>query len=131
MCWLKSVLHEEKRRTGSDSGRTNATKTMSDVFRHRSRTGKSYCRTRSDSMMVKKEQSYIFTPPMGRTACTEPQCLYKSCTLPFFHHIINSSILHRMDLQEVGGCRGDWMELGQDRDSWRALMGTVRDLRVP
>jgi len=37
-----------KRRTGSDSGRTNGTKTVSDVFRHRSGTGKSYCRTRSD-----------------------------------------------------------------------------------
>jgi hypothetical protein len=24
-----------------------------------------------------KEQSYTSTPPMGRTACTEPQCLYK------------------------------------------------------
>jgi hypothetical protein len=48
ICWLKPVLHEEKRRTGSVSGRTNATKTVSDVFRHRSRTGKSYCRTRSD-----------------------------------------------------------------------------------
>jgi hypothetical protein len=45
---VKSVLHEEKRRTGSDSGRTNATKNVSDVFRHRSGTGKSYCRTRSD-----------------------------------------------------------------------------------
>jgi hypothetical protein len=43
---LLSVLHEEKRRTGSDSGRTNATKTASDVFRHWSKTGKSYCRTR-------------------------------------------------------------------------------------
>jgi len=21
---------------------------------------------------------------MGRTACTEPQCLYKGCTLPFY-----------------------------------------------
>jgi hypothetical protein len=34
VCWLKSVLHEEKRRTGSDSGRTNATKpcrTSSDI----------------------------------------------------------------------------------------------------
>jgi hypothetical protein len=37
----------------------------------------------------------------------------------------------KMDLQEVAGSRGDRMELAQDRDSWRALVGTVRDLRVP
>jgi hypothetical protein len=36
-----------------------------------------------------------------------------------------------MDLQEVGGSCGDWMELGQDRDRWQALVGTVRNLRVP
>ena len=36
-----------------------------------------------------------------------------------------------MALQEVGGGRGDWMELAQDMDRWRALGGTVRDLRVP
>ena len=35
------------------------------------------------------------------------------------------------DLQEVGGGRGDWMELAQDRDRWRALVGTARDFRVP
>ena len=29
------------------------------------------------SAVVKKEQSFTSTPPMGRTACTEPQCLYK------------------------------------------------------
>jgi len=37
----------------------------------------------------------------------------------------------KMDLQEVGRGRGDWMELAQDRDRWRALVGMVRDFRVP
>jgi hypothetical protein len=36
----------------------------------------------------------------------------------------------RMALQEVGGGRGDWMELAQDRDRYRAFVGTVRDFRV-
>ena len=36
-----------------------------------------------------------------------------------------------MDLQEVGGCCGDRMELAQDRERWRALVGMVRNLRVP
>jgi len=36
-----------------------------------------------------------------------------------------------MDLQEVGGSRGNWMELAQDRDRWRALVSTVMNLRVP
>ena len=35
-----------------------------------------------------------------------------------------------VDLQEVGGSCGDWMELAQDRDRWRALVSTVRNLRV-
>ena len=37
----------------------------------------------------------------------------------------------KIDLQEVRRGRGDWMELAQDRDRWRALMGTVKDFRVP
>jgi hypothetical protein len=37
----------------------------------------------------------------------------------------------KMDLQKVGRGRGDWMELAQDSDRWRALVGTVRDFRVP
>ena len=36
----------------------------------------------------------------------------------------------KIDLQEVGG-GGDWMELAQDRDRWRALMGTVMNFRIP
>ena len=37
----------------------------------------------------------------------------------------------KMDLQEVGGCCGDWMEMAQDRDRWRALVSTMMNLGVP
>jgi hypothetical protein len=36
----------------------------------------------------------------------------------------------KMDVEEVGGGRGDWMELAQDRYRWRALVSTVKKLRV-
>jgi hypothetical protein len=36
-----------------------------------------------------------------------------------------------MDLQEVGcGCE-DWIGLAQERDTWRALLNVMRNLRVP
>ena len=46
------------------------------------------------SAVVMKRYSYTSTPPIGRTTCTEPQCLYKGalyltsvpvqwCTLPY------------------------------------------------
>ena len=37
----------------------------------------------------------------------------------------------KMDRQEVGGGCGDWMELAQDRERWRALVSTVMNFRVP
>ena len=37
----------------------------------------------------------------------------------------------KMDLQEVGGDCGDWMELAQDRDRWWALVNTMKNRRVP
>jgi len=36
-----------------------------------------------------------------------------------------------MDLQEVGGGCGDWMELAQDGEMWRALVNTLMNIRVP
>ena len=36
----------------------------------------------------------------------------------------------KMDLQEVGRGCGEWMELGQDRDRWRALVSTVMNFGV-
>jgi hypothetical protein len=37
----------------------------------------------------------------------------------------------KMDVEEVGGGRGDWVELAQDMDRWRALVSTAKNLRVP
>ena len=37
----------------------------------------------------------------------------------------------KMDFQEVGRGCGDWMELAQDRESWRPHVSTVMKFRVP
>jgi hypothetical protein len=37
----------------------------------------------------------------------------------------------RMDLREVGWGDVDWIGLAQDRNSWRALVNSVLNLRVP
>ena len=43
---------------------------------------------------------------------------------------VDGRINIKMDLQEVGWGCGDWMELPQDRDRWRALVSTVMNFRV-
>jgi hypothetical protein len=47
------------------------------------------------------------------------------------YHSVQNLLSSWMDLQEVGWVGGDWMELVQDRDRWRALVDTVRNFRVP
>ena len=37
----------------------------------------------------------------------------------------------KMDFQEVGGGCGDWMELVQDKERWRAQVSMVMKFRVP
>jgi hypothetical protein len=37
----------------------------------------------------------------------------------------------KKDLREIGWDGGDWIDLAQDRDRWRALVRAVMNLRVP
>ena len=36
-----------------------------------------------------------------------------------------------MGLRVVGGYAGDWIDLAQDRDQWRAYVRVVTNLQVP
>ena len=49
----------------------------------------------------------------------------------YIYIYIVSRLRVKVDPQELGGGCGDWMELAQNRDSWRALVSTVMNFRVP
>jgi hypothetical protein len=37
----------------------------------------------------------------------------------------------KIDLREMGWGGMDWIDLAQERETWRALVNTVMNLRVP
>jgi hypothetical protein len=37
----------------------------------------------------------------------------------------------KMDLREIGWDCGDWIDLAQNRDQWRALVNAVMNLQFP
>jgi hypothetical protein len=37
----------------------------------------------------------------------------------------------KIELKEIGWDGGDWIDLAQDRDQWRALVRAVMNFRVP
>ena len=45
--------------------------------------------------------------------------LFSVSLILFTSYVVMDNI--KMDLQEVGGGCGDWMELAEDRDRWRHL----------
>ena len=57
------------------------------------------------SAVVKKEYSCTSTPPMGRTGCTEPQCLYKGVL--YILHLTFSFWGYRLYCTPIYGIRTD------------------------
>jgi hypothetical protein len=41
------------------------------------------------------------------------------------------ALLTLLLLREIGWDGMDWIDVAQDRDQWRALVNTIRNLRVP
>jgi hypothetical protein len=69
-------------------------KWVTDLSRGKERPGRDADPSPPSSAMVMKRQSYTSTPPIGCTACTEPQCLYKGALyLPLPISDRNASIL--------------------------------------
>ena len=59
---------------------------------------------------------FLVGKPEGKSPLGRPRCRWEDNI--------------KMDLQEVGGGCGDWMELAQDIDRWRALVSTVMNILV-
>ena len=67
----------------------------------------------------------------GREACTGVLVGKPQGKRPLGRHRRRWEDNIKIVLQEVG-CRGmDWIDLASDRDTWRALVNAVMNLRVP
>jgi hypothetical protein len=64
------------------------------------------------SAVVMKEYSYTSAPPMGRTACTEPQCLYKGAI-----YLYDNRSLAYITYRFCYGRRTAWFVYSGDRSS--------------
>ena len=60
----------------------------------------------------------------SKTSCTQTAVVGIMCYWGTYGYI-------KVGLEEVGRGCGDWMELAQDRDRWRALVSTVMNFGVP
>ena len=72
--------------------------------------------------------SYTSPPAMGRTACTEPQCLHTGCTLPFTFSDPNIVVF----CHPKPRCLVDWNYFDTARKSWvylfrRPVAGKTRE----
>jgi hypothetical protein len=69
--------------------------------------------------MGEKRNSYMLLvgKPEGKRSLGRPRC----------RRVVNI----KMDLLEIGWGGVDWIGLAQDRDTWRAVVNAVMNLRVP
>jgi hypothetical protein len=83
----------------------------------------------SSSTVVKKEYSFTSTPPMDRTVCSEPQCLYKGAHYIFYmesHSDVKINYNRKTRIAAgVSGGRCLWMKCGQQHFSISARSSRV------
>jgi hypothetical protein len=89
------------------------------LSRGKERLGRDADSSLPSSAVVMKDWSYTSTSPMGRTACTESQCLYKGA----IYTLNNVLTTIRCDV--------DWIRLAGGSIPRRSLVGTVVTFLVP
>ena len=72
------------------------------LSRGKQRPGREADPSPPSNAVIKKGQSYTCTTPTGRTACTEPQCLYKGALYLFTPCNIQQSMFHWFPPSSIG-----------------------------